>query len=303
MAYFDDAGTARAQQSFIRQSMQSPMLEKEVEWDLARRWQATRDPEALDRLIRAYIRLVITMAGKFKHYGLANSDLIQEGVLGLMQAANKFEPERELRFSTYATWWIRSHMQDYVLKNWSIVRSGSTAQRKSLFFNMRRMRAQLERKSSSGTLNAIDDEIAAAFKMKTQDVQEMFARFSGGDQSINIAVGEDGGAEIGDFMADDSANPEAAFMSQHDEQAHSDWVHHALNQLSPREKQIIIARRLMDEPRTLEDIGHEIGVSKERVRQLEVRALEKLRDTLTGMPVDLSEFGGQKNAGSGGHAA
>lgn len=293
MAYFDDSGTARAQQAFIRQSMESPMLEKEDEWDLARRWQANRDPKALDRLIRSYIRLVMRMAAKFRHYGLSNSDLVQEGVLGLMQAANKFEADRELRFSTYASWWIRSFMQDYILRNWSIVRSGSTAQRKSLFFNMRRMRANLERKNLGANSNVMDEEIAKTFRLKTQEVQEMFSRFSSGDQSLNVMVGEDGDMEVGDFMIDPTGTPESKVMELHDEQTHRSWVHKALDKLSPRERQIIIDRRLVDEPRTLEEIGTKIGVSKERVRQLEVRAMEKLRGALEGMDVDLSDFGGK----------
>jgi len=290
MAYFDDAGTARAQQSFIRQSMQTAMLEKEDEWDLARRWRDQKDRKALDRLINAYVRLVVKIAGKFKHYGLANSDLVQEGILGLMQAANRFEPERELRFSTYAAWWIRSFMQDYVLRNWSIVRSGSTAQRKSLFFNMRRMRAQLENKRHGANSNVIDEEVAKAFNLPAAEVQGMFARFSGGDQSLNMMIGEDGGSEVGDFMIDETANPEAAVMATHDQEVQTNWVHKAMAKLSPRERQIIIDRRLVDEPMTLEQIGQKMGVSKERVRQLEARAMDKLRDTIEGMPVDVSEF-------------
>jgi len=290
MAYFDDADTARVQQSFIRQSMQTPMLEKEEEWDLALRWRDHQDRRALDKLIGSYVRLVVKLASKFKHYGLANSDLVQEGVLGLMQAANRFEPERELRFSTYASWWVKSFMQDYVLRNWSIVRSGSTSQRKSLFFNMRRMRAQLEHHNQNLSSSAMDEKVSKAFNISLGEVQGMFARFSSGDQSLNMTIGAEGESEIGDFLVDETANPEAQVMESHDRQEHQSWVHKAMAKLSPRERQIIIDRRLVDAPMTLEQIGQKIGVSKERVRQLEARAMDKLRHTISDMPVDLSEF-------------
>jgi RNA polymerase sigma-32 factor len=159
MAYIDDAGTQKANMGYIRSSMNEPMLERDHEFELAVRWKEHGDEKALHELIRSYTRLVIATAAKFKHYGLQMGDLIQEGNVGLMQAANKFEPSRDVRFSTYATWWIRASIQDYILRNWSIVRTGTTSAHKSLFFNLRRLRVRIE-----GAENEMDSRHSVARK-------------------------------------------------------------------------------------------------------------------------------------------
>jgi len=282
MAYIDDPQTQKANLSYIRTSMAEPILEKDHELELARRWRTDGDEKALHELVKSYTRLVVSAASKFRNYGLPMGDLIQEGNIGLMQAAARFEPERELRFSTYATWWIRSAMQDYILRNWSIVRTGTTAAQKSLFFNLRRLRAQIERTNGTGGLT---DEgrakIAKDLKVNLKDVQEMEGRMSGADSSLNATVGEDGEEEWQNFLADDRPNPEDIVMGMRDSKTRSQWLADALGTLSDREQKIIRDRHLQYETVTLEDLGKELGVSKERVRQLEARAMEKLKASMT----------------------
>lgn len=282
MAYIDDPQTQRANLSYIRSSMSEPILEKEHELDLARRWRDNGDEKALHELVRSYTRLVVSAASRFRNYGLPMGDLIQEGNIGLMQAAARFEPEREFRFSTYAAWWIRSAMQDYILRNWSIVRTGTTAAQKSLFFNLRRLRAQIERANGAQGLN---DEgrakIAKELKVNLKDVEDMEGRMSGADSSLNATIGEDGEEEWQNFLADDRPNPEEIVIGMKDAKTRSKWLEEALGTLSDREQKIIRDRHLQYETVTLEDLGKELGVSKERVRQLEARAMEKLKANMS----------------------
>jgi RNA polymerase sigma-32 factor len=276
MAYIDDPITQRANLDYIKVAMRQPLLERSDEFALAERWRSHKDPKALHELINSYARLVISVASRFRNYGLPTGDLIQEGNVGLMQAAARFEPDREVRFSTYATWWIRSAMQDYVLRNWSIVRTGTTAAQKSLFFNMRRLRSQIENSGESLT-----DEnrqwIADQLKVAVSDVTEMEIRFAGADQSLNAPLRDASDDELQDFMPDGSPNPEDVVIGLRDTQTRSRWLAEAISDLSPREQQIIRQRRLEDAGVTLEFLGKEFGISKERVRQLEQRAMHKLR--------------------------
>jgi RNA polymerase sigma-32 factor len=282
MAHIDDPHTQRANLAYIKSSMAEPLLEKEHELNLARRWRDDKDERALHELVTSYTRLVISAATKFKHYGLPMGDLIQEGNIGLMQAANRFDPERDLRFSTYATWWIRSCMQDYVLRNWSIVRTGTTAAQKSLFFNFRRLRAQIESKKEHEGLNDNDrKKIAKKLNVKVKEVEDMEGRLSGGDQSLNAFVSEDGESEWLNFIADERPDPEEIVIGTKDAQARSKWLRLALSKLTDRERKIIKDRHLGYESVTLEALGNQLGVSKERVRQLEQRAMQKLHSTLT----------------------
>ncbi len=281
MAYIDDPQTQKANLSYIRKSMAEPILEKDHELELAKRWRDKGDEKALHELVSSYTRLVVSAAAKFRNYGLPMGDLIQEGNIGLMQAAARFEPERELRFSTYATWWIRSAMQDYILRNWSIVRTGTTAAQKSLFFNLRRLRAKIER--DNGTEGLGDKgraKIAKDLQVSLKDVQEMEGRLSGADSSLNAMVSEDGEEEWQNFLKDDRPNPEDIVMGMKDAKTRSKWLEEALGTLSDREQKIIRDRHLQYETVTLEDLGNELGVSKERVRQLEARAMEKLKASM-----------------------
>ena len=291
MAHIDDPHTQKANLDYIRTSMAEPLLEKEHELDLARRWRDEGDENALHELVRSYTRLVVSAAAKFRNYGLPMGDLIQEGNIGLMQAANRFEPERELRFSTYANWWIRSAMQDYILRNWSIVRTGTTAAQKSLFFNLRRLRGKIERAKGAEGLNDEDrQKIARELQVNLKDVEEMEGRLSGSDNSLNATISDDGEEEWQNFLKDDRPNPEDIVIGMKDAKTRSQWLQQALSTLSDREQKIIRDRHLQYETVTLEDLGKELGVSKERVRQLEARAMEKLKAGLAGKIDRVDDF-------------
>ncbi|MCD8571490.1 MAG: RNA polymerase factor sigma-32 [Alphaproteobacteria bacterium] len=278
MAYIDDPQTQKANLDYIKSAMNEPLLEKEHELDLARRWKDHQDEKALHELIKSYTRLVIAMASRFRNYGLPMGDLIQEGNVGLMLAASRFDPDRDVRFSTYASWWIRSSIQDYVLRNWSIVRTGTTAAQKSLFFNLRRLRAKIE---SENEQEGLDDDgrnsIAKTLGVNMKDVKEMEGRLAANDQSLNATIKNEGEDEWQSFLADDRPNPEEVVMGARDAKTRSAWLSEALSELPEREQTIIRERHLGYEPVTLEDLGKQLGVSKERVRQLEQRAMDKLK--------------------------
>ncbi|BBK39674.1 RNA polymerase factor sigma-32 [Allostella sp. ATCC 35155] len=280
MAHLDDTDTQRANTSFIRAAMRAPILSRDHEVDLARRWRDSRDERALHELVTAYTRLVVSMAGRFRHYGLPTGDLIQEGNVGLMQAAERFDCTREVRFSTYAAWWIRSAMQDFVLRNWSIVRTGTTAAQKSLFFNLRRIRAQIADIETGGAAGEASRRIAETLKVSISDVQAMEMRLAAADQSLSAPLGENGEDSWQDLLSDPRPDPEQVVIGMRDTASRSRWLKEALDALSPRERRIICERRLVDEGATLEDLGRALGVSKERVRQLENRALGKLRNAM-----------------------
>jgi len=277
MAYRDDPQTQRANMQFIRAAMREPLLEREVEFDYAQRWREDGDEKALHNLVRAYTRLVISLAGKFRNYGLPMGDLVQEGNVGLMQAAARFEPERGVRFSTYASWWIRSAMQDYILRNWSIVRTGTTASQKALFFNLRRLRARINEDIGGQLTQEGREFISTELNVPMADVEAMEVRLGAADQSLNAPVAEEGDGNWQDFLADTRPNPEEIVTGLRDAETRSRWLNDALTQLSDRERRIIRERRLQEEGATLEELGKSLGVSKERVRQLEQRAMEKLR--------------------------
>lgn len=276
MTNIDDPVTQRANLDYIRTAMRRPMLERENEFALAARWREKGDPEALHELVTAYTRLVVSVAGRFRNYGLPAGDLIQEGNVGLMQAAARFEPGREVRFSTYATWWIRSAIQDYVLRNWSIVRTGTTSAQKSLFFNLRRLRAKIE---VSG--QPMGDEgrqwIADQLQVPIAEVRAMELRFAATDQSLNSPLRDASEDQLQDFMPDTAPNPEDVVIGLRDAQTRSKWLAEAIGDLPPREQMIIRQRRLCEEAVTLDDLGRELSISKERVRQLEQRAMTRLR--------------------------
>lgn len=284
MANYDDNATQTANLRFIRRAMKAPLLAREHEHNLARAWRDTGDQAALDELIGAYGRMVVSAALKFRHYGLPVGDLIQEGHIGLMQAAARFEPSRDVRFATYAQWWIRAAIQDFVLRNWSIVRTGTTAAHKSLFFNLRRVRAKLGDATADSMDGATRAAVAGALGVNVSDVIEMEGRMSGGDRSLDAPVaGEDGSTRSwGDTLVDTNPDPEATTIDVRDASARTRLVRAALEDLSPRERTVIEARRLAEDENavTLERLGARLGVSKERVRQIEARALGKLKEAL-----------------------
>jgi RNA polymerase sigma-32 factor len=294
MALTETSELQRGAQRFLRSAMRAPMLEADEERELARRWRDERDQRALHALTTAYMRLVVAMASRFRHYGLPLSDLVQEGNVGLMQAAMRFEPDREVRFSTYAAWWIRSAMQDFVLRNWSIVRTGTTSAQKALFFNLRRLRARIGDVGDAVMSAEATSAVAKALRVPEHEVEAMAARLSAPDRSLNAPLTEEGEGEWQDLLADDAVGPEAEIMDAHDAVARAQLVRDAMADLSDRERLIIRERKLEEDAVTLEALGERLGISKERVRQIEGNALEKLRRALiarVGDPVEAGYVG------------
>lgn len=271
----------------IRRAMKAPLLSREEERALAIAWHEDGDRKALSKLTEAYLRLVISVAARYRHYGLQAGDLIQEGVVGLMEAAARFDPSRDVRFSTYASWWIRAAIQDFVLRNWSIVRTGTTAAHKALFFNLKRLKARI-----AGTTErplSIEDkrEIADQMGVKMRDLEAMEGRLSGVDRSLNAPVTEDTTKEWQDLIPSTAPSPEAAVVADNAAIKRGELLGEALKTLTPRELYIIEKRRLQEESVTLAGLGEELGISKERVRQLEVQALSKLKAAI----LSQSKFG------------
>jgi RNA polymerase sigma-32 factor len=280
MAYFDDSTSQGAHRAFVQHAMKAPLLTREREQELAIRWSEQNDTSAIQELVTAYTRLVVSMAAQFRRYGLPASDLIQEGTIGLMQAAQRFEHGRDVRFSTYASWWIRSAMQEFVLRNWSIVRTGTTAAQKKLFFNIRRLRAAIEGSNGSGFGDAERAKIAEELQVPLKEVGYMEQRLAVGDRSLDAPRSTDGEADWNDSLADMRPNPEEVVIGLRDGETRSRWLREALTELSPRDQKIIMARRLSEDAASLEEIGRELGISKERVRQLEMRAMMKLQKSV-----------------------
>jgi RNA polymerase sigma-32 factor len=282
-------------QTLSRRAMQAELLDAETELKLAYAWRDHRDEQALHRLVTAYMRLAISMAAKFRRYGAPMNDLIQEAGLGLMKAADKFDPDRGVRFSTYAVWWIKASIQDYVMRNWSMVRTGSTSSQKSLFFNMRRVQARLEREANQRgeTLDShqLRQMIATEVGVPFADVEMMEGRLAGSDFSLNATQSSDeDGREWIDALEDENANAAESVGHSHDIDTLRGWLVTALSALNDRERFIVRERKLRDEPRTLESLGEELGLSKERVRQLEAAAFAKMRRNLESQSREVRHF-------------
>ncbi len=288
----DAISTLKRNRAFISSVMSAPMLSREREFEIARLWREEGDEDALHELVTAYVRLVVSMASKFGNYGLPLGDLVQEGNVGLMQAAFRFEPEREIRFSTYASWWIKSAMQDYILRNWSIVRSGTSAAQKSLFFNLRWLRAKIQNPEEGKVSSATLMTIAEKLRVKLKDVENMSNRLASRDQSLSAPISEEGDDSIGDFLPDNQPNPEEVTIRVCDGEIRGRWLRSAMGELSDREQLIIRERRLNEDKVTLEALGNRLGITKERVRQIEHKAFEKLKCSVVRISRDPSEAGG-----------
>ncbi len=260
---------------FFNRAMKTNVLSKVEEKKLAENWAFKGDKKSMHKIIRAYSKLVIAYAMKYKNYGLSITDLVQEGHIGLMQAIAKFEPERDIRFSTYAGWWIRSSIQDYVLKNWSIVRTGTTASQKSLFFSLRKLKLELMHYEKDQ--NKLRLLLAKKLKVKPSDVENMENRFSGSDKSLNAKISDNYDQEIGNFIVDEKSLGETDLVERLDLVRKRSWFKKAMRELGVRESQIIALRHLSDDPLTLEKLGALLKISKERVRQIENRAIKKLK--------------------------
>lgn len=282
-------------QSLSRRAMRAELLDAETELKLAYAWRDERDEEALHRLVTAYMRLAISMAAKFKRYGAPMNDLIQEAGLGLMKAADKFDPDRGVRFSTYAVWWIKASIQDYVMRNWSMVRTGSTSSQKSLFFNMRRVQARLEREAASSgqslDKHQLRQLIATEVGVPLHDVEMMEGRLAGSDFSLNATQSSDEeGREWIDTLEDEGAQEAAKVEHDKDIDTLRGWLVTAMGALNERERFIVKERKLREAPRTLESLGNELGLSKERVRQLEAAAFAKMRKNLEAQSGEVHAF-------------
>jgi RNA polymerase sigma-32 factor len=271
--------------SLSRRAMKAELLDAETELQLAYLWRDHKDEQALHRLITAYMRLAISMASKFKRYGVPMNDLIQEAGLGLMKAAEKFDPDRGVRFSTYAVWWIKASVQDYVMRNWSLVRTGSTSSQKALFFNMRRIQAQLEREAMQMGISLDSDQlhrkIATEIGVPLGDVKMMDGRLSGSDYSLNATQSTDEeGREWIETLEDESEGADSLFEQAHDNAHLRKCLLDALSTLNDRERLIVRERAIREDTRTLESLGKELSLSKERIRQIEAAAFQKLRKHL-----------------------
>ncbi len=275
---------AQPDASFTRAAMRAELLDAETERTLAIAWRDERDAKSLHRLINAYMRLAVSMASRYRRYGAPMADLIQEAGVGLLKAAEKFDPDRGVRFSTYASWWIKASIQDYVMRDWSMVRTGSTSSQKALFFNLRRVRAKIERERGPAgdgrAAHEIRVEIAEEVGVPLRDVEMMEARLAGADFSLNAPQASEDGREWIDALEDQAPEGAETVSRQADRDAARGWIEDAFEALTDRERLIIRRRKLIDEPDTLERLGGELGLSKERVRQLEAQALRKMRHRL-----------------------
>ncbi|EKE09913.1 MAG: hypothetical protein ACD_16C00100G0075 [uncultured bacterium] len=262
---------------YLAEIRRFPILEPDEEYMLAKRWQEHQDPKAAERLVSSHLRLVAKIAGGYRGYGLPLIDLIAEGNVGLMQALRKFDPERGFRFSTYAMWWIRASIQEYILHSWSLVKIGTTAAQKKLFFNLRRLKGEIQSVSEAGITDKTVKDIASELNVSEKEVIEMSKRMAAPDQSLNAPLKAEGTEEWQDWLVDESSTHEAKIMDHNESQHKNVLLKTALQTLNERERLIIKERRLKDPPKTLETLSETLGISRERVRQIEIRAFEKLQ--------------------------
>ncbi len=273
-------------QRYLSEIRKFPMLTKENEFMLAKRWQEHGDTESAHKLVTSHLRLVAKIAMGYRGYGLPIGEVISEGNVGLMQAVKKFDPDKGFRLATYAMWWIRASIQEYILRSWSLVKMGTTAAQKKLFFNLRRLKGEMAALEEGDLRPDQVASIAHKLAVTEEEVVSMNGRLSGGgDASLNAPIGGasgDGESEWMDWLADDSEdNQESTLANSEEFEVRMDLLQEAMSELSERERHIIQERRLKDEPSTLEDLSKEYGVSRERVRQIEVRAFEKLQKAMT----------------------
>lgn len=280
------------QTNLVKAAMSAPYLGRDEEHQLAVSWKEHQDQTALHKLTVAHMRLVISVASRFRHFGLAMGDLIQEGHVGLLEAAARFEPDRQVRFSTYATWWIRASIQDHILRNWSIVRGGTSSAQKTLFFNLRRLRAKIAQSGDRLPERGIYEEIAQSLSVSAKDVEMMDSRLSAPDQSLNAPLTDTEGssADRQDFLPSNAPTPDVEVEQVIDTERRGAWLVKALEVLNDRELRIVQERRLSEDSTTLEALGHAMGISKERVRQIENRALEKLKAALLKQEATAQEY-------------
>jgi RNA polymerase sigma-32 factor len=265
---------------YLSEIRKFPMLEKNEEFMLARQWRDHEDTEAAERMVTSHLRLVAKIAMGYRGYGLPMAEVISEGNVGLMQAVKKFDPEKGFRLATYAMWWIRAAIQEYILRSWSLVKLGTTAAQKKLFFNLRRLKGEMQALEEGDLKPEQARLIAEKLNVTEAEVFSMNGRMSGSDASLNIPMGTDGDMEWQDWLADDEPGQAETFANRQELDSRMELLTRAMEDLSERERHILTERRLIDEPKTLEELSDQYGVSRERIRQIEVRAFEKLQKTM-----------------------
>jgi RNA polymerase sigma-32 factor len=271
---------------YLREIRRFPMLEPEEEYMLAKRWREHDDVGAAHKLVTSHLRLVGKIAMGYRGYGLPLAELISEGNVGLMQAVKRFEPDRGFRLATYAMWWIRAAIQEYILHSWSLVKIGTTAAQKKLFFNLRKIKGQLQAIEEGDLSPENVKKIATDLNVSETEVVQMNRRLAAPDHSLNAPLREDGDGEWQDWLVDDEPSQETTIIENQESTNRHDLLTSAMKLLNPRERRIISERRLKDDPTTLEDLSQEYGISRERVRQIEVRAFEKLQKAMKNLAIE-----------------
>lgn len=270
-------------QRYLQEIRKFPMLEADNEFSLAKRWREEGDVDAVHVLVTSHLRLVAKIAMGYRGYGLPVAELISEGNVGMMQAVKRFEPDKGFRLSTYAMWWIRASIQEYILRSWSLVKMGTTAAQKKLFFNLRRMKSKIHEIDDGDLAPESVTKIATDLKVTEDEVVSMNRRMTGGDQSLNAPMRSDGESEWQDWLADDTETQDVTVADNQELDHRRAMLDAAMKNLTERERRILVERRLKDDPLTLEELSHEFGVSRERVRQIEVRAFDKVQRAIRNM--------------------
>ena len=265
---------------YLQEIRKFPMLTPEEELSLSRRWRDQQDLQAAHKLVTSHLRLVAKIAMGYRGYGLPLGELIGEGNVGMTQAVQRFDPERGFRLATYAMWWIRAAINEYVLRSWSLVKMGTTGAQKKLFFNLRRLKGQMQAIDGGDLKPEQVSAIALALDVPEQDVVSMNHRLAAPDYSLNALVGEDKEDEWQDWLIDERDNPEVAVAEQEEASGRTALLSKSLETLKDRERHILTERRLKDNPSTLEELSHQYGISRERVRQIEARAFEKVQKAM-----------------------
>ena len=265
--------------SYLAQIKKFPMLDAEEEYMLAKNWKTTGNLKSAEKLVTSHLRLVAKIAMGYKGYGLPVNEMISEGNVGLMQAVKKFEPEKGFRLATYAMWWIKASIQEYILRSWSLVKIGTTTAQKKLFFNLKKIKNQLAPKSEGDLRDEHVSEIAKKLDVKKEEVVSMNRRLSGKEHSLNAQIGEDGD-EWQDWLVDKEMDQELKFAHKEEMDQRKDLLKDSIKILNDREKEILYARRLNDEPTTLEDLSKKYKISRERIRQIENKAFEKVQKNM-----------------------
>ena len=276
--------------NLIELSKKAAILEKDEEFELINDWRDNKTPRSLQKILNSYLRLAVSYARKYSSYGLPIDDLIHEGVLGIMHALEKFDTSKDFRLSTYASWWIRASIQDYILKNWSVVRTGSTASQKALFFNLKKIKQQINDVSREFMGQNEINKVSNMLNVKSIDVQNMESRLTGGDLHLNQKVDNDTENDLMSLLADERQNPEETFEEFNDKNIKKDFISKAIETLNEREKIIIRLRKFKEKSITLDELGQKLKISKERVRQIETKALEKLKRSLLEISNQNKEF-------------